>query len=84
MFYSLLKLKKDITLGQENVVVYNIMGASQVGTVLKNQPCQCRRLKKRGYHPWVGKILRGQDKPTSVFLAVKSQEQRSLVGYKSM
>ena len=30
--------------------------ASQVVLVVKNPPAKCRRGKRRGYDPWVGKI----------------------------
>ena len=44
--------------------------------------CQCRRLKKRGFDPWVGKIPRKRKwQPTPVFLPGESQGQRRLVGY---
>ena len=44
--------------------------------------CQCRRFKRRGFDPWVGKILwRKVRQPTSVFLPGGSQGQRSLGGY---
>ena len=43
---------------------------------------QCRRHKRRGFSPWVGKILRGSAwQPTPVFLSGESQGQRSLAGY---
>ena len=41
--------------------------------------CQCRR---RGFHPWVRKILRRRKwQPTPVFLPGKSCGQRSLASY---
>ena len=44
--------------------------------------CQCRRLKRCGFDPWVGKIpWRRAKQPTPVFLPVESHGQRSLVGY---
>ena len=43
---------------------------------------QCRRCKRRGFDPWVGKILwRRKWQPTPVFLPGESHGQRSLVGY---
>ena len=43
---------------------------------------QCRRLKKRGFGPRVGKICwRRVWQPTIVFLPGDSHGQRSLVGY---
>ena len=42
---------------------------------------QCRRHKRQGFNPWVGKIpWRRKQQPTLVFLPEKSHEQRSLVG----
>ena len=44
--------------------------------------CQCRRLKKRRFDPWVREISwRRQWQPTPVFLLEESHGQRSLVGY---
>ena len=43
--------------------------------------CQCRRHKRHGFDPWVGKIpWRRARQPTPVFLPVESHGQRSLVG----
>ena len=48
----------------------------------KEPPCQCRRCKRHGFDPWVGKIPWGRAwQPTPVFLSGESHEQRSLVGY---
>ena len=44
--------------------------------------CQCRRCKRLGFDPWVGKIpWRRVWQPTPGFLPGKSHGQRSLVGY---
>ena len=44
--------------------------------------CQCRRCKRSGFHPRVGKIpWRRKWQPTPVFLSGKSPGQRSLEGY---
>ena len=47
--------------------------------------CQCRRLKRHGFHPWVGKIpwklWSVKCQPAPVSLLGKSHGQRSLVGY---
>ena len=48
----------------------------------KEPTCQCRRHKRYGFNPWVGKIpwkLAWQ--PTPVFLPGKFHGQRSLAGY---
>ena len=47
----------------------------------KEPDCQCRRHKKHGFDPWVGKIpWRRAWPPTPVFLLEKCHGQRSLVG----
>ena len=47
----------------------------------KEPACQCRRHKRRGFHPWVGKIpWRRAWQSTHVFLSGKSHGQRSLAG----
>ena len=53
------------------------------GSVVKESTCQCRRSRRHGFNPWVGKIpWRRLWLPTLVFLAGKTHGQRSLVGYK--
>ena len=48
----------------------------------KEPACQCRRHKKHGFDPWVGKIPWSRSwQPTLVFVPVESHGQRSLVGY---
>ena len=48
----------------------------------KESACQCRRCKRCGFNPWVGKIpLRRTWQPTPVLLHEESHGQRSLVGY---
>ena len=48
----------------------------------KEPTCQCRRLRKCRFNPWVGKIpWRRTRKPTPVFLPGESHGQRSLAGY---
>ena len=43
---------------------------------------QCRRSRRHGFDPWVGKIpWRRKRQPTPVFLLGESQGQRSLAGY---
>ena len=54
--------------------------ASQVMLVVL--ACQCSGYKRRGFHPWVRKILwRRAWQPTPVFLPRESHGQRSLAGY---
>ena len=48
----------------------------------KESTCQCRRCRKRGFNPWVGKIPWSRKWPlTPVFLPEKFHGQRGLVGY---
>ena len=48
----------------------------------KESTCQCRRLKRCGFNPWVRKISWNKKwQPTPVFLPEKSHGQRSLGGY---
>ena len=52
------------------------------GSVGKESGYNARRYRRRGFSPWVGKILlRKKQQPTPVFLPEKSHGQRSLVGY---
>ena len=54
------------------------------GASSKEPACQCRRHKRHGFSPWVGKIpWRRTWQPTPVFLPGESHEQKSLMGYKS-
>jgi len=44
----------------------------------KESTCQCRRFKRCGFDPWVGKIpLRKAQQPTPVFLSGEFHGQRS-------
>ena len=48
----------------------------------KESACQCRRLRRCGFHPWVRNIhWRRKWQPTPVCLPGKSHGQGSLVGY---
>ena len=52
------------------------------GTGGKEPTCQCRRRKRCGFDPWVGKIpWKKAWLPTPVFLPRESHGQRSLMGY---
>ena len=51
------------------------------GTSGKKPACQCRRLKRHGFGPWVGKISWRWAQPPTHFLPGESHRQRSLVGY---
>ena len=53
--------------------------ASPVALVVKEPTCQCRRLKKRWFDPWVEKIpWKKAWQPTPVFLPGESQEPGGL------
>ena len=48
----------------------------------KESACQCRRRRRCGFDPWVGKIpWRRKWQSTPVFLPGKAHGQRSLMGY---
>ena len=47
----------------------------------KEPAFQCRRCKRRGFNPWVGKIPLEEGMDTPVFLPGEAHGQRSLVGY---
>ena len=59
------------------------MGSQRVGhDLLTEMNCQCRRGKRHGFGPWIGKIpWRRKWQPTPIFLPEKSHGQRSLAGY---
>ena len=60
-----------------NITIHLSSGASG-----KEPACQCRREKRQGFYPWVGKIPWSRKwQPTPVFLAGKFHGQRSLAGY---
>ena len=51
-------------------------------SVVNNPACQCRRCKRYGFNPWVGKIPgRRKRQPTLVLLPGEFHGQRSLAGY---
>jgi len=48
----------------------------------KESACQCRRLKRHGFYPWVREISWGRAwKPCPLFLSGESHGQRSQAGY---
>ena len=54
----------------------------EVGRSGKDSACQCRRLKRYRFNPWVGKIPCSRKwQPTAIFLPGKFHGQRSLAGY---
>ena len=63
------------------IVFYTYLANPQVHSG-KESACQCRRYKRCGFDPWVGKIpWRRKWQPSLVFLPGESHGQRSLVGY---
>ena len=51
------------------------------GSVVENSPTM-QEPQRCGFDPWVGKIpWKRAGKPTPVFLAAESHEQRNLAGY---
>ena len=52
------------------------------GGTIKHPACQCRRGKRLGFDPWVGKIpLEEEMATTLVFLPRECHGQRKLEGY---
>ena len=52
------------------------------GACGKEPACQCKRLKRHGFNPWIGKITwRSIWHPTPVFLPGESHGQRNLMVY---
>ena len=62
----------------EKEYIYSFPG----GTSDKESACQCRRHKRLGFNPWVGKMPWERAwQPTPVFSPGESHGQRSLAGY---
>ena len=73
--------KKDLWKIQSYCIPY-LPQRFPCGTSGKESACQCRRHKRHGFDPWVGKIpLPRKWQLSPVFLPGKFQGQRSLVGY---
>ena len=65
---------------EEYALLWN-QRASQV-VLVKEPACQCRKCKRHGFDPWVGKISwKRAWKPTPVLLPGERLGQRSLAGY---
>ena len=65
-------------------LIYNVVLASgiQHSELVASQVPLCRRLERREFDPWVGKISwRKTWQPTPVLLPGESHGQRSLEGY---
>ena len=64
------------------VALFTLAGASQVALVVKEPACQCRRHKRQGFNPWIGKIPLEEGMATlQLFLPGKAHGQKSLLGY---
>ena len=72
---------KNLTLYHSNL--FCIMMYFQCGLLSnKESACQCKRLRRHGFYPWVRKISwRKAWQPTPVFLPGESPGQRSLAEY---
>ena len=57
------------------------LGDSQVALAVKNTTCQCRRHKRCGFDPWVGRSGEGNGNPLQYSLPGESNGQRGLTGY---
>ena len=74
--------KRILLLRMSLIFVDKHFGRHPGGARGKESTCQCRRHRRQGFEPWVGKIpWRRKWQPTPVFLLGKSHGQRSLVGY---
>ena len=84
------KLRKHFKLSDHSCPRALVCGVFSVapGTTLlgfpggKEPTCQCRRHKRHGFKPWIGKMpWRRAWQPTPVFLPGESRGQGSLAGY---
>ena len=83
---TLLYLSRNWQTGFRAAALFDIptssVQASQVVLSGKEPICQCKRVKKHRFSPWVEKIpWRRKRKPTPVLLPGKAHGQRRLVGY---
>ena len=83
--FSLLYLGLDLgsSLNQEGPSChFHLIPDFPGGTSGKEPACQCRRHKRHGFNPWIGKIpWRRAWQPTPVFLPREFHGQRSLESY---
>ena len=78
--YAEITLKSIVCIGE--LAGGSVLVCGPGGTRGKESACQCRRRKRRGFDPWVGKIPWTRAwQPTPGFLPGESHGQRSLVGY---
>ena len=73
-------LRKVIHSIQTSFTLAFITSGFPSGSAGEESVCQCRRHRRRGVDPWVGKIpWRREQRPSLVFLPGKFHRQRSLV-----
>ena len=74
---------RGVSQRKTNITSYHLYDGGFPGGASSKEPtCWCRRHKRWGFDPWVGKIpWRRAWQPTAVFLPRESHGQRSLVGY---
>ena len=71
-----------ISFGDDENVPKLINGCTSGGASGKEPDCQCKRRKKHGFDPWVGKIpWRREWQTTLAFSPGESHGQRSLEGF---
>ena len=69
-------------LSNDQIEFYMIQIGCPHGASGKESACQCKRGKRCGFDPWVGKIpWRRKLQPIPVYLPGKFHGQRSLVSY---
>ena len=69
-------------LSNDQIEFYMIQIGCPYGASGKEPACQCKRGKRCGFDPWVGKIpWRRKLQPIPVYLPGKFHGQRSLVSY---
>ena len=74
-----LTMKLENGRNRKRMLILNVLPKWLSG---KESACQCRRLRRHGFDPWVGKIpWRKKWQPILVFLPGTSHGQRSLVDY---
>ena len=89
MFRTVAKVRQSYGIVNESFTLSKLCFHSKRGSQIlrtansgKESACQCRRCKKWGFNPWIGKIpWRKKRHPTPVFLPGELHGQRSRVGY---
>ena len=89
MFRTVAEVRQSYGIVNESFTLsklcFNSKKGSQIlrtGSSGKESACQCRRCKRCGFDPWIGKIpWRKKWHPTPVFLPGELHGQRNLMGY---